>query len=282
MGRCLNGWRKRQILHFLNMLQIQETLQASDLQSTSMEGSRKHLRKGGIWSIIYTFHNFFLDPTLLSYSTSMHLQSLQSYDILLSDTSDGSFFLDNRLPVFRDWIVPDQVHGTRILTITDRKDITPESLSQTDGIISNLRGQIFGVKLADCNGIIILWKEWYAVLHAGWRGLAGGIIGQAFRKLEESGESTHECQVFCSPSIRACCYEVGESFREHFPEDCFNQEEERIHLDMIAYIQKILQSNHIPLENIHIDSRCTCCDHKYYSYRRDKTSQRMVFGVRKK
>lgn len=115
----------------------------------------------------------------------MYIQSFQSYDILLSDTSDGSFFLDNRLPVFQDWIVPDQVHGTNIVTITDRKDITPENFSQTDGVISNLRDQIFGVKLADCNGIIILGKEWHAVLHAGWRGLAGGIIEQTFQKLEE-------------------------------------------------------------------------------------------------
>lgn len=73
----------------------------------------------------------------------MQSQFVSSYEILLSDTSDGSFYLHDRTPVFADWIVPDQVHETTIVTITDSSDINPESLLKTDGIISNLPDLIF-------------------------------------------------------------------------------------------------------------------------------------------
>ena len=86
----------------------------------------------------------------------MHAQKLRNYEIYCSDKSDGPFFLDARLPVFSEWIVPSQIHSNHIVTIETLSAIESTDLYEADGILSCVTGTIFGVKLADCNGVILL------------------------------------------------------------------------------------------------------------------------------
>ncbi len=203
------------------------------------------------------------------------------YRIFLSDQLDGPFFSNNRLPIFSDWIIPDQIHKDGIVCINTVDEILSTDFTQADGILSCISNKIFWVKLADCNGVILLWDLWYAVIHAGWRGLKEGIIEKAIETLTYHGEKVENLSIFCSPSIRVCCYEVGNEFLEYFPAYCFQQENGKYHFDGIWFIRDALISHGVLSEHIQIHPSCTCCEESFYSYRRNHTEDRMVFWVEK-
>jgi len=207
----------------------------------------------------------------------MQIQKFADYQIFQSTSSDGTFFLENRLPIFADWIVPNQVHKDKLAYIKNINELAATDLSDVDGIVSCVSGILFGVKLADCNGIIFLGDTWYAIIHAGWRGLHAGIVQKTITSLLQLGEKPEKLFVFCSPSIRACCYEVGDEFIEYFPSHCILQDTKKYHFDAVGYIGSILTQHRIPQSHIQIAKECTCCNEGFYSYRKNHTEDRMVF-----
>lgn len=176
------------------------------------------------------------------------------------------------------------VHGVYTISISDRQDPTNIVLSQSytitmprqthscdvvichkawwyaqisaDALVSD--HVTIWVWWSDCNLIAILGKKHYAVCHAGWKWLYSGILQHTLDTLLWLGEEKFDLQIILWPSIRRCCFEIGEELvwlREGYREI----REGKYYVDMIWYIYDILSTYHIYSDRIYDYGSCTKC-----------------------
>jgi len=107
----------------------------------------------------------------------------------------------------------EQVHGTRVV------EAEADGLVRTaDACVTSQAGLACVVMTADCLPILICNRDGtrVAAVHAGWRGLADGIIGRAIEAFEDAPS---ELLVYLGPAISGPVFEVGievlETFFEH-------------------------------------------------------------------
>ncbi|MCE9600765.1 MAG: polyphenol oxidase family protein [Gemmatimonadetes bacterium] len=106
-----------------------------------------------------------------------------------------------------------QVHGTRVLVHAGAW----EGWVRVDGADGHLltEGGAAAVTIADCVPVFVAHPSGVvAVVHAGWRGVAGGILPETFRAFAARGLPGDELVVHLGPSICGRCYEVGETVYE--------------------------------------------------------------------
>ena len=102
-----------------------------------------------------------------------------------------------------------QVHGKRVLTHTTTWTGWLRS-DAADGHIAPTRGLGLAVTVADCVPVFIGHPSGAAaLLHAGWRGIAGGILGVALRELRSGGLAPNDLIIHLGPAICGDCYEVS-------------------------------------------------------------------------
>lgn len=156
-----------------------------------------------------------------------------------------------------------QVHGVEIVSI--------ETLpSEADGIMVSWQdlNQPLAIKTADCMPIVVEGEKGVIFLHAGWKGLADGILKRPEMAL------INPQQVFIGPSIHVCCFEVSPEFKENFKQSSFFKESDgKIYFDLQQEASRILKEE-FPHILVSIAPVCTCCNNKFHSYRRDKTKNR--------
>lgn len=104
-----------------------------------------------------------------------------------------------------------QVHGTGVLPAGAA---APAAEPEGDGWVAGGAERAAGglaVKTADCVPLLIAERGGAAIaaIHAGWRGVAAGILGVALRRLVELGAPAGGLVVALGPAIGGCCYEVG-------------------------------------------------------------------------
>ena len=118
----------------------------------------------------------------------------------------------------RRFVSVKQEHTTEILIA---EEPVAEERIVADGIITNRAGLACGVRTADCVPIFYFdpREKVAGIAHAGWRGIRDGICGKMVERMKETfGTQPANVRVAIGPAIRDCCYEVGEEFREYFPE----------------------------------------------------------------
>ena len=155
-------------------------------------------------------------------------------------------------------------------------------IAEADGITTRLAGPLLGVKTADCLPVLIIDPQNQAVaaVHAGWRGVAGGIVPLAIGQLRERfGSDAGELQIAIGPGIGPCCFEVGPEVAEKFGR------QGRVKIDLAAFLSSHLISSGVAEQNIHSAGLCTVCHPKWFhSFRRDgEPAGRMmsVVGIKK-
>lgn len=195
------------------------------------------------------------------------------YLIYISEKQDGTG------RAMKDFTYTNQIQGDNIYILKHKEDTIPPG---NDGIITQITNTKIGVLIADCNGIAIMGKQRFGIIHAGRRWLQKGIIQKATKMLHELWEDIFSLQIYIWPSIRQCCYEVGEEFLTYFDAKYFTRKNERLYFDMIARIRDILSELEIPEANIDINTACTSCSGKFFSYRKQNNNQRMVVWIEKK
>jgi polyphenol oxidase len=155
-----------------------------------------------------------------------------------------------------------QVHSDRVLRATPAL-----RNERADGLWTDEPGLPILAMSADCLPIALVRVETdqpaLAVLHAGWRGLLGGIIGAGVHALGDG-----ELAAAIGPAIGPCCYEVGEEvaqpFRDRFGGDVVHEHR----LDLWASAERALRAAGV--ERIHRLDRCTFCEPEtFFSHRRD-------------
>ena len=123
------------------------------------------------------------------------------------------------LPASRP-LAPRQVHGRAIVCLdrSDDDDSARGAVPEADGVIllaPHARRRIASVRTADCVPLLLTdaGERAAAALHAGWRGIAAGIVDAALAELERRGIEGGSLRVALGPAIGPCCYEVGEDVR---------------------------------------------------------------------
>lgn len=115
------------------------------------------------------------------------------------------------LPADPAWL--DQVHGKRVAELTG----APVTGS-ADAAITGAAGVVCVVLTADCLPVLLCDRAGtrVAAVHAGWRGLAAGILGEAVAAFARGGVPAQELLVWLGPGIGQAAYEVGDEVRQAF------------------------------------------------------------------
>jgi purine-nucleoside/S-methyl-5'-thioadenosine phosphorylase / adenosine deaminase len=162
-----------------------------------------------------------------------------------------------------------QVHGTEL---RDWTGIPPDpgyahrvpggrDLEKLDGHLTRDAGIGLLVLVADCFPVALSDGEQVAMLHCGWRPLAGGIVEKALARFDSVPAAA------VGPGIGGCCYEVGEEVLEAFA-DVDGAASGRM-FDLRKVIAAKLDAAGVA-DVRHVD-RCTSCEPElYFSHRRDK------------
>jgi polyphenol oxidase len=162
-----------------------------------------------------------------------------------------------------------QVHGTRVVRLGKRADASgpdPEGeLSEADGQATAVTGVAPMVLVADCLPIVVAGGGAIAVLHAGWRGLAAGIIDEGVRAVRELG-SDGRLEAAIGPGAGRCCYEVGEEVHRQF-ESYGPAVRNGGNLDLKAIAREQLERAGVA--SVHDTGICTICRPEFFSHRRD-------------
>ena len=105
-----------------------------------------------------------------------------------------------------------QVHGIRV---ADLDALEPQAAITADGAVTGSPGRVAAVLTADCMPLLLCDRTGarVGVVHAGWRGMAAGVIESALDAMRVDGS---EVLAWMGPTIGPDAFEVGAEVREAF------------------------------------------------------------------
>ena len=180
----------------------------------------------------------------------------------------------------------DQVHSNIVNTVD-----VPSSPMRGDSLICRSPGIICCVLTADCLPIFLTNKKGteIAILHAGWRGICDGVINNT---IDDMHSRPSDILAWLGPAIGPCHYEVGVDLKKVFKETieskelwleierCFGQggKKDKLYLNLYRAAEVIL--GYSGVNEVYGGNHCTFCEEeKYYSYRRDQETGRMLSAI---
>jgi YfiH family protein len=183
--------------------------------------------------------------------------------------------LENRLRLARalgaapDAVVMNwQQHGTIVRR-------AGPGIARADGLVTDEPGRALLVLAADCVPVALVRANGgapaLALLHAGWRGLAGGIVQRGVEAL--AGGVLAAC---VGPAIGPCCYEVGPEVAGRFDSDLVRGGR----LDLPGAAERALRAAGV--ERVERVDLCTSCRADlFFSHRRDggRTGRQGAVGL---
>jgi YfiH family protein len=120
--------------------------------------------------------------------------------------------LREALGLDQDPVWLEQVHGTHVLRLDDH---TLPADRRADAATTDRPGRALVVLTADCLPVLLCRRDGrrVGVAHAGWRGLAAGVLEATVASMDADPE---DLAVWLGPSIGPGAYEVGEEVRRAF------------------------------------------------------------------
>jgi YfiH family protein len=165
-----------------------------------------------------------------------------------------------------------QVHGVALawheglppacsfLGTANRKEQANDEPPQVDGHVVTEPGLAPLVFVADCLPVALYGPEGLAMVHAGWRGLAGGILAGA-------AEAVGAARAAIGPGIGPCCYEVGEEVLGAFAG--LGEVADGRMLDLPEVARRLLARAGV--EQVESAGLCASCEAElFFSHRRDE------------
>ncbi len=185
--------------------------------------------------------------------------------------------LSQYLPTSPRWLT--QVHGSRPIWV----DSDSEML-EGDAAMSRHPGVVCAILVADCLPILLCDTvgSVVGVVHAGWRGLAAGIVENTIQALREFSCSD-QIIAWLGPAISSQHFEVGEEVRTVFTEYDHQaaraffpgKEKGKWNADLFALARQRL--SHVGVTQVSGGNLCTYSNpERFYSYRRDGKTGRMA------
>jgi YfiH family protein len=175
----------------------------------------------------------------------------------------------------------EQAHGCRVLDL-DRPDGAGRAApGPADAALTRATGRVCVIQVADCLPVLLAAADGSAVAaaHAGWRGLAAGVLESTVQAL---GVPPRALLAWLGPAISQPHFEVGEevraAFLAHDPLSCgafLANARGRWQCDLNALARGRLAG--IGVRRVHGGLGCTFADAgRFYSYRREGRCGRMA------
>ena len=173
-------------------------------------------------------------------------------------------------------IVPNQVHGDTVLSISDASDegVAAAGASASkgaDALVISCEDVAGLLCYADCMPVIIVAPNGcFAVVHCGWRGIVAHVAIASLREVcALSGAASRDCNIYIGPFIHAECFEVGDDlarrFSEMFGSTCVPDAR---HVDLgIAMRTDLLAAGVLDERIADVDACTVCAQDRFYSYR---------------
>jgi polyphenol oxidase len=163
-----------------------------------------------------------------------------------------------------DWLCASrQVHGTTVQRVRSPGGSGGQALAiDADGHATARDGIGMMALTADCLPVAVGCEGAVAMLHAGWRGLAAGVLEEGVRALEELGGRGPMVAVI-GPGAGACCYEVGAEVHAAFGDP----RRGRANIDLHAIARDRLLA--VGVAEVRDLGLCTVCDERWFSHRRE-------------
>jgi len=213
------------------------------------------------------------------------------------DVAENRARLRRRLPAEPLWL--DQVHGVAVLDADawvgaaapppegdappPEGDAQPLPRPVADAAVTSARGRVLAVLTADCLPVLVADAHGVAVgiAHAGWRGLAAGVVECTVEALRAKGARTPVA--WLGPAIGARRFEVGDDVRQAFVAHDVRAASAFVALpapgkwlaDLCALARLRLAG--CGVTQVSGGGACTASDPaRFYSYRRDRDTGRMA------
>jgi polyphenol oxidase len=180
------------------------------------------------------------------------------------DDAERRKWISKQLGIPSAWASVHQVHDDLVITV-DRPGVAGDA----DGLITTQRRLPLTVATADCLPIIVEGDRSVAVVHAGWRGVAVGVIESALEAMRALGDTPRRAAI--GPSIGPCCFEVGDEVVGEIGGFVSTTDAATQSIDLWSAAEAQLVGLEVWRSDI-----CTFTDPAYRSFRRDRTSKRQV------
>ncbi len=199
-----------------------------------------------------------------------HLTTVKSCGNMKDEQQRIKFCQANNIN-HKEIVFAQQVHGTFVKKVS--KQDCGAFIPECDGLITNEKNITLAVFTADCMPVFMTSRDYsvIALVHAGWRGLAGGILESALTSFKKDfGILPQDVFTYIGPHISKCCYEVGSDVKK-----AFDVPESEKNLSLSEQAEKQLRS--FGVKRVYLNDNCTCHEEQlFYSYRREPTESRML------
>lgn len=212
---------------------------------------------------------------------------LGAAEIRFTTTADGDFSppvaaddaalsARRRAVVAQPWTWLRQVHGSRVVTVDHAGAAQGEV---ADAALAVVQHAPVAVVTADCAPVVCVDDAGssVAVIHAGWRGLVGGVVDATVAAMRSRGASTITAAL--GPCIHAECYEFAGDELEQV-ESLFGSNVRAVTsrgtpaLNMPAAVRVALDQAGVQL--VHDEDQCTACGGSHWSHRARGDKQRQA------
>ena len=220
-----------------------------------------------ITALTSTRFSGFSQPPFESNNLALHTQDNEQ-DVLKNRQQMQAYL---HLPAEPQWLT--QTHSTRCV------EVEKETSREADAAISRSFHHPLVILTADCLPITLcdMAGTEIAAIHAGWRGLAHGIIDNTLKKMNSLNSNLI---AWIGPAICSACYETGdevyETFLQNYPfsQEGFQRIDKKWHANLSQIAALILQSKGIKM--VYQSKICTFeAENEYYSYRKNSQTGRI-------
>jgi len=163
----------------------------------------------------------------------------------------------------------NQIHSNKVIVI---KKKSSTKLMYADAMISERKDILLGILTADCAPIVTIGRNYFGIIHAGWKGAISGIIENTIHALLINGENINELKFFVGPHLKKKSFEVKSDFinilkKKNFDSQKFiDNKGEKKFFDFSKFLKNIFVNMNI--KNFSISNLDTCTNNKdYFSYR---------------
>lgn len=182
-----------------------------------------------------------------------------------------------------------QVHGTALVKLSSSVPAEQDTAMCADAVMTQQSHQVCTIMVADCLPVLFTSRtgSWVAAAHAGWRGLAGGVLSKTVQQIRAVDAS--EIIAWLGPCIGPTAFEVGpevcEAFvgktqqaAEHFLPQPSDQTQQKYLADLVGLARDELHG--LGVTTFGNDSTAPWCTvlnpSRFFSHRRDGVSGRMA------
>jgi YfiH family protein len=227
-----------------------------------------------IKTMITNRHGGFSQPPFDSLNLGLHVGD---DPVVVQENRDALKALLPNEPV---WL--NQVHGTQVIDA----DLHHSGIPNADASVTTKPGRVLAIMTADCLPVLLASRNGKVVgaAHAGWRGLAAGVIEQTvalMRAKQGHTQTQSEILAYLGPAIGPHAFEVGSEVRDIYMAQnrasaaCFEQLQEKGKYLTDIYGLACLRLNALGIDVIEGGGECTVQNPDYFSYRRDQKTGRM-------